>query len=221
MMTGYARRAGRSVAMIAWFLLAAAPAASAVDMPAATARATVTPAVGDELRKVLEAVPEAVARDRPFALDLPQPAADWLGRLGTAREVDVALLVLLSYGLPEQEAAGGKGTSVASALAFLAAEVAAGGASTGRKGEHVYDRGGPRQSAGPPRAERSARAARALAWGNRIGLCDAVFVDALRSLPPPATMAEPDLRPVVRDLGMLAYTQGICTLDPGTNPPPK
>jgi len=62
---------------------------------------------------------------------------------------------------------------------------------------------------------------RALAWGARLGICDAAFVETLRSLPPPGANGEPDLRPVVRDLGMPAYTQGRCTNDVSNGTPVK
>jgi hypothetical protein len=69
----------------------------------------------------------------------------------------------------------------------------------------------PRPPSAAVKAERQARAARALAWGRRIGLCDAAFVDTLRTLPPPATADEPDLHRAVHDLGILAYTRGSCS----------
>jgi hypothetical protein len=97
-------------------------------------------------------------------------------------------------------------------LAFLAAEVAQN--SDPSRYERNYDINSPvpmRVPAGDLRDERAARAARALAWGKRLGLCDAAFVDTLRALPTPVTSGDPDLRQVVRDLGMLAYTPESCT----------
>jgi hypothetical protein len=169
-----------------------------------------SPPIAADVARLFEAIPEVLPENGgPASFALPAPAADWLGRLTGRRQRDVALVILLSYSLPADQETSPKAPDAAQALAFLAAETAR--AAPGQS----------RRNAGPPRAERQARAARALAWGARLGICDAAFVDTLRSLPPPAAPGEPDLRPVVRDLGMLAYTSGKCSNDVSGGAPPK
>ena len=188
--------------MILWVM--SAVTAPPVSLPA-TAQVDqavpALPAVAADLERLVEAIPEILPPDGARGgLALPRAAADWLGRLDDARQRQIALVILLSYGLPPEQETG---ADLARGMAFLAAETA----------RSAQDPAHAKRNAGPPRSERSARAARALAWGARLGICDAAFVETLRSLPPPGANGEPDLRPVMRDLGMLAYTQGRCTND--------
>lgn len=136
---------------------------------------------------------------------------NWFNQLSSERASEVALLVLISYSLPERPAHHPGANTLLTAV-FLAAQVAAGGASTGSSSEHVLDTGGPVRS-DEARASASFKAARAMAWARRLGICDAEFVDALRALPPPTVdgAGEPDLRPAARDLGMLRYSGQQCT----------
>jgi hypothetical protein len=160
------------------------------------------PAVDAEVRRVTAAVPEAARLP-----ELPAPTAAWLARLPNNEQRDVALLVLLSYG----QAGGRKGPSTAAnvlmGLAYAAAETIQNQDPSRYQPDRRIDSPVPmRAPMDSLRAERAARAQRAMAWGHRLGLCDATFVAALRALPAPAAPGEPDLRPVVRDLGMLAYS---------------
>jgi len=139
----------------------------------------------------------------------PGPAANWIAHLPTVEQRDVAMLVLLSYGQPTDGKSPSTAADLAAGLAYLAAEV--GQNQNPRNSERTYNANTPVPMRAPTegqRAERAGRAQRALAWGHRLGLCDATFVTALRALPPPAAPGEPDLRRVVRDLGMLAYNPG-------------
>lgn len=165
------------------------------------------PVVEAELTRVAAAVPEA---GRLSAL--PEPAAAWLARLPDDEQRDVALLVLLSYSQP----GGRKGPSTAAnilmGLAYVAAETVQNQDPNRYERDYRIDSPVPmRAPTESLRADRAARAQRAMAWGHRLGLCDATFVRALRTLPAPAAPGEPDLRPVVRDLGMLAYSPGCAT----------
>ena len=159
-------------------------------------------AVDPEMARVLEAVPEALPKSASAGgLALPAPAMAWYQRLQTDRQRDVALVTLLSYSAPLDGGQISGGINWATGLGHLAPLAAQNGNKPAA----------PRTPSAAVKAERQARAARALAWGRRIGLCDAVFVDTLRTLPPPATAEEPDLHRAVHDLGMLAYTQGSCS----------
>ena len=157
-------------------------------------------AVDPEMVRVLEAVPE-VPKSASAGLALPAPAMAWYQSLQTDRQRDVALVTLLSYSAPFDAGQISGGINWATGLGYLVPLAAQNG------NKHAA----PRAPSAAVKAERQARAARALAWGRRIGLCDAVFVDTLRSLPPPTTAEEPDLHRAVHDLGMLAFTQGSCS----------
>jgi len=163
-----------------------------------------------ELTRIVAAVPEAV----PLPA-LPGPTTAWLARLPSTEQRDVALLVLLSYRQP----AGKTGLSIAAnllaGLAYAATTEAQNSASKRYERDYTINAPVPmRVPADSLRDERTARARRAMVWGHRLGLCDATFVSALRAMPAPAAAGDPDLRPVLRDLGMLAYNPG-CTADPG------
>lgn len=171
------------------------------------AAVTAQPLVEAELTRVAAAVPEA--KRLPV---LPGPAAAWLERLPNQEQRDVALLTLLSYGQP----GGKKGLSTAAnvlmGLAYAAAETAQNHDPSRYERDYAINSPVPmRAPMDSLRTERAARAQRAMAWAHRLGLCDAAFVAALRALPAPAAPGEPDLRPVVRDLGMLAYNPGCAT----------
>jgi len=196
--------------MMLWVMAAvAAPPVSAPATAQVDEAVPASPAVAADLARLAEAIPEILPLDGARGgLALPRAAADWLGRLGDAQQRQIALVILLSYGLPPEQETG---ADLARGMAFLAAETAR----SSQNPAHA------RRNVGPPQAERSARAARALAWGARLGICDAAFVETLRSLPPPGANGEPDLRPVVRDLGMPAYTQGRCTNDVSNGTPVK
>jgi hypothetical protein len=159
-------------------------------------------AVDPEMARILEAVPEVLPKSSSATgLALPGPMMAWFRSLQTDRQRDVALVTLLSYSAPLDADHISDGVNWAAGLSYLAAQIVQNG-----------NKPPARRALSPTaKAEREARAARALAWGRRIGLCDAVFVDTLRSLPPPATADHPDFRRAVHDLGMLAYTQGSCT----------
>lgn len=162
------------------------------------------PVVDAQITRITAAVPEAARL--PV---LPGPVAAWLARLPNDEQRDVALLVLLSYSQP----GGKKGLSTAAnilmGLAYAAAETVQNQDPNRYERDYRIDSPVPmRAPMDSLRAERAVRAQRAMAWGHRLGLCDAAFVTALRVLPAPAAPGEPDLRPVVRDLGMLAYNPG-------------
>jgi len=162
--------------------------------------------------RVIAAVPEAHYDNLSELRKALSPGErNWFDRLSSERASEVALLVLISYSLPERPARH-PGANTLLAAVFLAAQVAAGGASTGSSSEHVLDTGGPPRPE-PARAGASFKATRAMAWARRLGMCDAEFVDALGALPPPAAggAGEPDLRPAARDLGMLRYPGHQCT----------
>ena len=157
--------------------------------------------VDPEMARVLEAVPEVLPKSAGVSLALPAPAMVWYRSLQTERQRDVALVTLLSYSAPLDADHISGGVNWATGLSYLAPQIAQNGNKPPAR----------RALSATVKAERQARAARALAWGRRIGLCDAVFVDTLRTLPPPAIADEPDLHRAVHDLGMLAFTQGSCS----------
>ena len=160
------------------------------------------PTVDPEMARILEAVPEVLPKSSSAtSLALPAPAMAWYQSLQTDRQRDVALVTLLSYSAPFDAGQISGGINWTTGLGYLVPVAAQNGNKPAA----------PRAPSAAVKAERQARAARALAWGRRIGLCDAVFVDTLRSLPPPAIADDPDFRRAVHDLGMLAYTQGSCT----------
>jgi len=162
------------------------------------------PIVEAELTRVAAAVPE-VARLGP----LPEPTAAWLARLPSTEQRDAALLVLLSYSQPVGRKGASTAANILMGLAYAAASEAQNSASTRYQRDYTINGPVPMRTLGDgPAADRPARAKRAMAWGHRLGLCDAAFVTALRALPAPAAPGDPDLRPVVRDLGMLAYNPG-------------
>jgi len=159
-----------------------------------------------ELARVSAVLPELELGKDTLTSD---PAAGWIAHLPTVEQRDVAMLVLLSYGQPTDRETPSPPANLAAGVAYLAAEVAQ--KQNARNSERSNNADTPTPKRAPAdalRAERAGRAQRALAWGHRLGLCDATFVSALRALPPPAAPEEPDLRRVVRDLGMLAYNPG-------------
>lgn len=162
------------------------------------------PAVEAETARIAAAVPEAARLP-----SLPAPVAAWLAHLSNAEQRDVALLVMLSYSQPAHRKTPSTAANVATGLAYLAAQTVQNRDPNTYERNYNIDAPVPmRAPAEDMRAERARRAVRALVWGHRLGLCDAAFVRTLRALPPPAAPGEPDLRPVVRDLGMLAYNAG-------------
>jgi len=159
-----------------------------------------------ELARVSAILPELEFGKSTLESD---PAADWIAHLPTVEQRDVAMLVLLSYGQPTDGKTPSAAADLATGLAYLATEAVQNQTPGNSDRSHDADTKAPKRApAAALRADRGGRAQRALAWGHRLGLCDATFVSALRSLPPPAAPGEPDLRPVVRDLGMLAYNPG-------------
>ena len=166
-----------------------------------------------ELTRVLDAVPEALrAAGKNGEVALPGPTVAWLDRLPNAQARDVALLVLLSYGLPTTQKHASEAMNWVMGLAYFAAEAAQNSDPSRYQRDFNIDSPVPmRAPAGDLRDVRAAHAARALAWGKKLGLCEADFVDTLRTLPAPVSSGDPDLRQVVRDLGMLAYTPENCT----------
>ena len=187
--------------LLAMAVLVAQPAAA----PPASAAA--------ELTRILDAVPEASrAAGKDGEVVLPPPTAAWLDRLPDTQARDVALLVLLSYRVPVTQRHASDAMNWTTGLAFLAAEVAQNNEPSRYERDYSINSPVPmRAPAGDLRDVRAARAARALAWGKKLGLCEAAFVDTLRALPPPVASGDPDLRQVVHDLGMLAYTPENCT----------
>lgn len=162
------------------------------------------PPVEAELTRIAAAVPEAVRLPA-----LPKPAAAWLTRLPNDEQRDVALLALLSYSQPTGRKGPSTAANILMGLAYVAAETAQNQDSSHYQRDYAIDSPMPmRAPMDSMRAERAVRAQRAMVWGHRLGLCDAAFVNALRALPAPAAPGEPDLRLVMRDLGMLAYNPG-------------
>ena len=162
------------------------------------------PPVEAELARISAAVPEAARLPA-----LPAPAAAWLARLPNNEQRDAALLALLSYSQPTRRKGPSTAANILMGLAYVAAETAQNQDPSRYERDYSIDSPVPmRAPMESLRAERAARAQRAMVWGHRLGLCDAAFVNALRALPAPAAAGEPDLRPVVRDLGMLAYNPG-------------
>lgn len=167
------------------------------------------PAVEAEMTRIADAVPEAA-----HVSALEPATAAWIGRLPTVAQRDVALLVMLSYGQPARGKHVSTAANVAMGLAYAAALEAQN--QDPRLAPRDYTISGPvpmRAPADDMRGVRAVRAQRALAWGHRLGLCDAAFVTALRALPAPGAPGDPDLRPVVRDLGMLAYNPDCVAAD--------
>lgn len=199
-------------------LFRAAPSMAGDTPVLPTARASQASLRYASLDRIFAAVPEARSNSEapPSAL-LSEAARQWSDRLTSSRQMDVALLVLLSYGLPDRPSSR-RGADTALAAAFLAAQLAAGGVAGDSRQDHVLDTGASGSRRGTDGPDRQLRAQRALAWGERMGICDAAFISTLRELPGPAPRSdgrsEPDMRRAIRDLGLLAYdNRGGCTAD--------
>ena len=191
-------------------LLIASPLQADVVPPAPQAAPTSSPT--DAAIERVRAAYKGPSRSlQDPALRLTTADRHYVDRLTSQTDREIALVALLA---PRRGPADGskRAGRIGLGLAFLAAEIAAGGESTGYD-ERSYTLGPD----APHGASRRGRALDAMAWAGRLGICPAEYVRGLQRLPLnqrlPDGSLEPDLRSAVKDLGSAAYDLRPCRTD--------